>query len=271
MNRVWRWHFGAGLVRSVDNFGRLGETPSHPELLDWLATQFISDGWSLKKLHRRILLSQSWQMSGEWNEQAAQADPENRLLWRFDRRRLDAEGLRDSLLFVSGQLDETMGGTLLESAPFQNLSVSGAARKAELYQPPRRSVYLPVLRSALYDMFQAFDFPDPALLNGNRATTTVAAQALFMMNSPLVETAAEQMADRLLSVAASDHERLRDACRRIFGREAADAELSEWQAFLDRYQATPSLAEETIETRRRLAWQGLCRALFSSNEFIYVH
>ena len=112
VNRVWRWHFGQGLVRSVDNFGKLGELPSHPELLDWLATRFIADGWSLKSLHKRIMLSQAYQMSTAWNEQAARIDPENRLLWRMPRRRMEAEELRDSLLAVSGQLDATMGGTL---------------------------------------------------------------------------------------------------------------------------------------------------------------
>ncbi len=272
VNRVWRWHFGQGLVRSVVNFGKLGELPSHPELLDWLATRFVADGWSLKTLHKRILLSQVYQMSTAWNEQAARIDPENRLLWRWSRRRMEAEVLRDALLAVSGQLDTAMGGTLLVSTPFQNLSESGAARNPALYQSMRRSIYLPVLRSAVYDLFQAFDFPDPAVLNGDRATTTVAAQALFMMNGQLMNRAAERLAEILLSGADhGDRDRLERACRRIFGRPAAAEEFSEWESYLERYQSAAASTGERPERCRRLAWQGLCRAWLSSNEFVYVN
>ncbi len=272
VNRVWRWHFGQGLVSSVDNFGRLGQAPSHPELLDWLATRFVADGWSFKKLHQQILLSQTWQMSTAWNEQAAQVDPQNRLLWRMPRHRMEAEVLRDSLLFVSGQLDPTMGGTQLSTTPFQNLSIGGLARKPELYQSPRRSVYLPVLRGAVSEFFQAFDFPDPAILNGDRATTIVASQALFMMNSSLVRQSAERLADMLLcDTFSSDHERMRYACRRLFGRPAEPEDLAAWEEFLSQYQSAPSLAGESPESRRRWGWLGLCRALLSSNEFIYVN
>ncbi len=271
VNRVWRWHFGKGLVRSVDNFGKLGELPSHPELLDWLANQFVSDGWLLKTLHKRMLMSRAYQMSTAWNERAAQIDPENRLLWRMPRRRMAAEELRDAILAVSGQLDTTMGGTLLASVPFQDLSVTGVGRDPRLYLSTRRSVYLPVLRSALYDVFQAFDFPDPAVLNGDRASTTVASQALFMMNSPIVGCTCESLADSLLNdPGLSDRDRLQRTCQRIFGRPARPEEVSEWESFLDRYQSAASLTGESPERRWRLAWQGLCRALLSSNEFVYV-
>jgi hypothetical protein len=272
VNRVWRWHFGQGLVRSVDNFGRLGELPSHPALLDWLAIRFVEDGWSLKTLHRRIMLSATYRMSTAWNGRASQVDPEDRLLWRMPRRRMDAEELRDSLLALSGQLDPTMGGSLLASTPFQDLSVTGVARDARLYESTRRSVYLPVLRSALYDVFQAFDFPDPAVPNGDRATTTVPSQALFMMNGKIVEHASERLAESLLNVGEIDDcERLDRACRLILGRPAAPAERSRWESFLSRYQAVRSLAGEPPERRRRRAWRGLCRALLSSNEFLYVN
>ena len=139
VNRVWRWHFGQGLVRSVNNFGRLGESPSHPELLDWLATRFIEDGWSLKTLHKHLLMSQLYQMSDAWDKKAARIDPENRLLWRMPRRRMEAEELRDAILAVSGDLDATMGGTLLETSPFQDLSVTGVAESGHLSDdPPER-------------------------------------------------------------------------------------------------------------------------------------
>ena len=217
-------------------------------------------------------MSQVYQMSTAWNEQAARIDPENRLLWRRSRRRMEAEVLRDSLLALSGQLDTTMGGTLLVATPFQNLSESGAARDPALYQSRRRSVYLPVLRSAVSDLFQAFDFPDPAVLNGDRATTTVASQALFMMNGPIMKRACECLAEILLSRRdRDDRGRLEGACRRIFGRPAAAEELSEWGSFLERYQAAAMSAGERPERCRRVAWQGMCRALLSSNEFVYVN
>ncbi len=271
VNRVWRWHFGQGLVRTVDNFGKLGEAPSHPELLDWLATRFVRDGWSLKTLHKRILTSQVYRMSSAWDERADRVDPEDRLLWRMPRRRMEAEELRDAILALSGELETTMGGTLLDTAAFQDLSVTGVSRKPGIYQSQRRSVYLPVLRSALYDVFQAFDFPDPAVLSGDRATTTVASQALFMMNGQIVARASERLAAMLLSDhELSDHQRLQAACRRILGRPAASDELLQWESFLIRYQSSASLVGEGPESRRRLAWQGLCRAMLSSNEFVYV-
>jgi hypothetical protein len=271
VNRVWRWHFGQGLVKSVDNFGKLGELPSHPELLDWLTTRFVADGWSLKALHRLVLLSNAYQMSTTWNERAMQVDPENRLLWRMPRRRMEAEVLRDSLLAASGLLDSSMGGQALVSTPFQNLTQTNVAGKQELYQSTRRSVYLPVLRSALYDLFQAFDFPDPAVPNGDRATRTVASQALFMMNDDLVRRVTEHLADRCLRDELPEHERLGRACLLIYGRPALNEEILDWRDFLKRYESAPSLANEPVERRRRLAWQGLCRAMLASNEFVYVN
>ncbi|MFI5459653.1 MAG: PSD1 and planctomycete cytochrome C domain-containing protein [Isosphaerales bacterium] len=272
VNRVWRWHFGQGLVRSVDNFGRLGQLPSHPELLDWLATRLVADGWSLKTLHKRILLSRVYKLSTTWNERASQLDPENRLLWHMPRRRMEVEELRDSLLAVSGQLDLTMGARSLGSEPFQNLSDGAASRQPALYQSVRRSVYLPVLRGALYDVFRTFDFPDPAVIDGDRATTTVAAQALFMMNSRLMGEASEHLARLLLfDSSLPGRDRLRLACRRVLGRSATADELAEWESFLERYQSAASLATESLAVRRRLAWQGLCRALLSSNEFVYIN
>ena len=271
-NRVWRWHFGEALVRSVDNFGKLGEPPSHPELLDWLATSLVADGWSLKRLHKRIMLSQVYQMSTAWNEQAARVDPENRLLWRMPRRRMEAEVLRDALLATSGQLDTSMGGTLIATTPFENLTATGTALKPQLYESSRRSVYLPVLRSAVYDFFQAYDFPDPAVPNGDRATTTVAGQALFMMNGQVVESVCDRLAELVLNDRSrTDQDRLQELCRRILGRSATAAERAEWAAFLDLYQAADSLAGEGRERRTHLAWKGLCRALFSSNEFVYIN
>ena len=269
VNRVWRGHFGQGLVRSIDNFGRLGERPDHPELLDWLAVQFVEEGWSIKTLHRRIMLSNVYQMSTEWDSRAARVDPENRWLWRMNRRRLDAEGLRDSLLFVGGVLDLTRGGRTLPLENFVNLSadpVAKAAREGALFESLRRSVYLPVFRSALYDVFQAFDFPDPATMNGDRATTTVPSQALFMLNSPLLTKAARGLGERLFAPGIdSDETRLDLAYTAALGRLPDTAEHADWETFL---RSTIGTNNDTGE--RRNAWESVCRVLLSSNEFIYV-
>ena len=131
-NRLWRWHFGRGLVSSVDNFGKLGRPPTHPELLDWLANRLVSEGWSLKRLHKEIVLSRTYQMSTRWDRHAAAVDPENSLLWRMPRRRLEAEELRDSILAAGGLLETRMRGTLLASSPFQDLSLGGLARRPSL-------------------------------------------------------------------------------------------------------------------------------------------
>ncbi len=271
VNRVWRWHFGRGLVASVDNFGRLGQLPTHPELLDWLANRLLEQGWSLKALHREIMLSRAYQMSSEWDQHAASADPENALWWRMPRRRMEAEELRDSILLAGGLLDTSMRGTLLQTSPFQDLSLGGFSRTPALYESTRRSIYLPVLRGALYEVYRTFDFPDPATSSGDRSVTTVAAQALFMMNGRIVERACASLAASLLDgTRVSDRERMAGACQRILGRPAAAEELELWAVFLDRYRRAAVSGGRTPAVSSRLAWQALCRALLSSNEFVYV-
>jgi mono/diheme cytochrome c family protein len=286
VNRVWRGHFGHGLVRSVDNFGRLGERPTHPELLDWLALRFIDDGWSLKALHRRLMLTATYQMSTTFDERAAAADPENRLHWRADRRRMEAEAVRDSILAVSGRLDPAMEGSLLASKNREYVAGTASVNTAN-YETSRRSIYLPVVRSALYEVFQAFDFADPSTQNGNRDTTTVAPQALFMMNSRLMLDESRALAQRLLDDAALDGAALDgaaldDAGRvatvylRCYARPPSAAEQARALAFVDRYRqaaAGEPLPEggtlEAGELNVR-AWQALCRVLLSANEFIYI-
>ncbi len=171
-NRIWKGHFGEGLVRSTDNFGLMGERPDNLALLDWLAAQFIESGWSIKKMHRMIMLSNAYQMDSTPNPRYAEVDPQNRLLWRMNRGRMEAEVIRDSLLAVSGRLDDRPGGKAMDHANFVNLN-GEKSRDPALYQSNRRSVYLPVIRSALFEVFEAFDFANPSTINGNRATTTV--------------------------------------------------------------------------------------------------
>ncbi len=270
VNRLWLWHFGAGLVRSPDNFGQLGERPTHPGLLDWLAVQFIESGWSIKQMHRLLMLSSTYQMSTTWNEQAALSDPDNLLWWRFNRRRLEAESIRDALLAASGKLDFSAGGSLLRTENRDYVTGTSSVNPV-LYQSQRRSIYLPIVRSTLYDMFQVFDFADPSVMHGQRQSTTVAPQALFMMNSQFVSEQAQALADRLLGLQdLEDRSRVAVAYERTIGRPPNEAEVSRDLQFIKRYQkATTSSEIGTAEARRR-AWQSLCRAIVATNEFIYM-
>jgi len=277
VNRLWRWHFGAGLVRSTDNFGNLGDRASHPELLDWLATRFVESGWSVKAMHRLIMLSSTYQMSTTYNAVAAEADPDNRLLWRMNRRRLEAEAVRDSLLFVGGDLDTSLGGTLLKNKPREYVT-STASVNATSYAVNRRSIYLPVVRSALYEAFQAFDFAEPTTLKGDRESTTIAAQALFMMNSDVMNEQSARLAARLIADQPENSAaRVQDLYRKALGRAPSTADNARALGFIDRYtadlQTTAGSAAQPPEVQSQhatLAWQALCRVLLSSNEFLYV-
>jgi hypothetical protein len=267
-NRIWAGHFGEGLVRSTDNFGRLGARPTHPELLDWLAHEFVKSRWSVKHMHRLIVTSAAYQSSYRDDVTAFQTDPENKLLWRFNRRRLDAEEVRDSMLATSGLLDRKIGGSLLT---VQNRAyvTSTANRNYDVYSEPRRSVYLPVIRSAGYDVLQTFDFPDPSVPNGSRATTTIPTQALMLLNSPLADRTSEAFAKSLLWIPVGDEARIREAYRRALGRKPSEKELNRVVDYL----AKSEQASDVIlppETRRFLAWRGFCRVLMASNEFAYV-
>jgi hypothetical protein len=268
VNRLWRHHFGMGLVRSPDNFGKLGDLPIHRELLDWLAVRFTEEGWSIKTMQRIIMLSSTYQMSCEPSEKAVLADPDNRLHWRMPHQRLEAEAIRDALLQTGGQLDPTMGGSLMVAANRAYVT-STANQNYERYDSNRRSVYLPVIRSALYDFFQAFDFPDPSTPNGDRATTTVAPQALFMLNSKLVEQQSRRLAEALIGQPGLDDAgRVTLAYRRAYGRGPTQAELARSLQFIHRLVGAAISEGGGPEESKLRAWQGLGRALFSASEFI---
>ncbi len=263
INRIWKGHFGEGLVRSIDNFGLLGARPDNPALLDWLAARFVESGWSIKAMHRLVMLSQAYQMNSEPNPRYAEVDPENRLLWRMNRRRMEAEVIRDSLLAVSGRLDNQAGGKAMTHANFVNLN-DGKSRDPALYDSNRRSVYLPVIRSALFDVFETFDFANPSTIKGRRATTTVAPQALFMMNSEHVEKAALAIAKR---IEATD-DSIAAAYRTVHLRSPSASEIGRSKEFLKHYEG--AMTEFDPIKRRTRALQALCRVLLSSNEFVYV-
>ena len=211
VNRVWLHHFGEGLVKTPDDFGTRSEPPSHPELLDYLAARFMAEGWSIKKLHRWIMLSSVYQQGSEDNPRFAQIDPENRWLWQMNRRRLEFEALRDTLLFIGGKLDLTMGG------PSVRLN-------AEPY-PRRRTVYGQVDRNNLPNMFSTFDFANPDLTTGKRDSTIVPQQALFMMNSPLaVEQARDLVRREDFKALIREEDRLRLLYQIIYQRDPTDTE-----------------------------------------------
>ena len=270
VNRLWRWHFGRGIVASTDNFGRLGGRPSNQPLLDWLAVYFVESGWSIKDLHRRIMLSNTYQMSTAHNAEAAKIDTENKLLWRMNRRRLEAEAVRDAVMAISGGLDDSMGGSILSFKDRQY--VDNTTKKGSIdYDRNLRAVYIPVVRSSLYDVLQAFDFADPSVLNGNRNATVVAPQALFMMNGSIVLEHTEKMAAALL-----DQDRLDDAARlesayeKIFARLPDRNEIDRALTFLHRIDTTLNEREPDPVRRRLRSWQTLCQALISSSEFLYL-
>ncbi|MFP6767053.1 MAG: DUF1553 domain-containing protein, partial [Planctomycetaceae bacterium] len=271
VNRLWRWHFGHGLVRSTDNFGSLGERPTHPGLLDWLASELIHRDWSLKDLHRLIVLSSTYGMSTRFNETAAALDPENRLQWRMDRRRLSAEEIRDAVLYVGGSLDRRMGGSLMTVKNRAYVTGTGHNMKPDVYRNNRRSVYQPVVRSAVFDVFQAFDFADPSLPNGNRVTTTVAPQALFLMNSSLVADQSAALAVRFIASDPDEAARLDTLYRHILGRRPTDVETGQASAFLSSYRRAAGDDDKNKDpgTFEQLAWQALCRVLLSATEFVY--
>jgi len=272
VNRMWRWHFGQGLVRTTDNFGQLGDRPSHPRLLDWAARQLIQHGWSLKAMHRQIMLSATYQMSSQvWNPRAEQMDPGNRLHWRMNMRRLEAEPLRDALLFVSGRLDRTMGGSLLQTenrdwvTRFESIDPNN-------YDIPRRSVYLPVVRNALHDVFQIFDYQNASLLSGDRPTTSVAPQALFMMNSQFALDCADCLAGELLArhPSVDDGARIQKLYFTVFGRPPSARELDQARLYIARLEEGLSVMGTDVGVRRQQAWQLLCQVMLASNQFVYV-
>jgi hypothetical protein len=254
VNRAWHWLFGAGLVRTTDNFGTTGESPSHPELLDYLAVEFMEGGWSIKDCVRGIVLSRSYRLSSHGGEQVLALDPENRLLARAHRRRLDAECLRDATLVASGRLRLEMGGKTIRPGTKDDYGY--------VDQDTRRSVYLPVLRNSLPEWFEAFDFANPSMVVGRRDVSTVAPQALFMLNHPAVHEEATWAARRLLHDVADEPQRLELAYRRTIGRPPRDSERRLCEQYLR------EASERGWEAQQ--AWTQLVHALFASLDFRYV-
>ena len=241
VNRVWLRHFGRGIVGTPSNFGQMGERPTHPELLDYLAARFVEEGWSIKAMHREIMLSATYALSGEFSAKNHEADPENRLLWRAHRRRLDAEALRDSMLFVSGNLDLTPGG--------EPASLDDPANR-------RRTVYGYVSRRRLDKTLGLFDFPNPNKTSPRRFGTNTPLQGLFFLNSEFVMRQAERLTDRLgRDPDSNEAAKIRQAYRLLYGRRPSKQEVRLGRRFLDG------------DVSR---WSHYAQVLMTSNEFMYV-
>jgi hypothetical protein len=266
-NRIWHWHFGRGLVDTPSNFGTSGSAPTNVALLDWLARRFIDSGWSVKTLHRDIVLSSTYRLSTDYNGANAAVDQGNLLHWRMNRRRLEIEPIRDALLQLAGALDLTMGGRVEEYNPRGYVFSEGNTfGRFDFYAAPRRSVYMPVVRNAIYDVFVGFDFGNASDSVGARPSTVVPSQALLMMNSEFVETQAGAFAQRLLAVPArSPRERVEAAFVEAYGRPATDLEVEDSLAFLSLMRSSAPSGEEDI-----YAWSRLCHVMLGASEFIYL-
>jgi hypothetical protein len=268
VNRIWLYHFGAGLVRTPNDFGARGQRPTHPELLDYLASRFIAGGFSIKAMHKQLMLSRAYQMQTADNAAAALKDPDNRWLWKFNRRRLDAEEIRDAMLAVSGTLDCTRGG----AHPFKpewEWRYTQHNPFVDDFESNRRSVYLLHQRIRLQPILSLFDGADPNAATGQRPVSTTAIQALFVMNDPFVHRQAERFAERLLSTSGTTDSRIEFAFQLVFGRSASPDELREGLQYLAEIEPKLGLAN-VVGDRNTAAWASYCRVLFSANEFIYL-
>ncbi len=251
VNRLWQHHFGEGIVRTPNNYGKLGRPPTHPELLDWLAIEFVQKGWSIKTLHREIMLSSTYQQSSVPDPATFKADPDDLLFGWVKRRRLEAESIRDSLLTHAGTLDDTLGGPAIRDANTR-----------------RRTLYLMTIRSLRSDYRTLFDAADASAIVDQRIDSTVAPQALFLLNNPFVLDRAEDIARRALAeTSVDDRGRIDWLYRRLYARPASDREITIGLQLLKESQAT---AQDGTSLSREAAWKAYCQVLVCANEFVYV-
>lgn len=293
VNRIWQRHFGRGLVTTSDNLGVRGEKPSHPELLDWLAEQFVNhDGWSLKAMHRRIVLTRTYRLSslpalhaasiGTPNAKNArsddatdprQIDSTNSYLWRFQRRRLEAEAIRDAMLSASGQLDRSQGGPHpLPAWHKKRYSLNGPFH--EEYETNKRSVYLLTQRLFDHSFLGLFDSPDTSQTTSQRTSADVAGQALFLMNSPFIRQQSDAFAERLLRERKTNRERIDFAFALAYGRPAEDEELLRLTEFIDQFSkrviSDTGNTEASNGDAERQTWTAVARTILTSNEFFFI-
>ena len=279
VNRVWQHHFGEGLVRTASDFGTRGEPPTHPELLEWLTGEFVRSGWSVKHLHRLIMRSATYQQASASDEKKSAADPEDRLLWRQRPVRLESESLRDSMLAVAGTLNPAVFGPSFkppiptEALQARNVKNPYPRDAKDTPETRRRSIYLFHKRVVQYPLMQAFDAPDAQQSCGRRMNTTVAPQALALLNDPFVRLRAEELARRLQASAGTEVDaQIRAAFLLCLSRAPASEELTDARAFISAQTAARSQRDATQPPAdaQRLALTDFCQSLFGLNEFIYI-
>ena len=262
VNRLWLGHFGEGIVRTPDNWGKMGERPTHPELLDWLASRFMESGWSVKKMQKLMLMSSAYQMSSNPSAEAMAVDTENKLLSHFNRRRLSVEEIRDAMLAIDGSIDYQMGGTLQSG-----FGTDGENSNGRLSMNPekvkRRMVYLPLRRSNLSSLLNLFDFGDAVTPMGKRVLTNVAPQALFAMNSGFVQERAGTLSKQLLAL-PDENARVAEAFRLILNRAPEGDEKDALLTYISKFR-------QKFSSRTGAdAWQSLAHILLASSEFFYL-
>ncbi len=264
-NRLWLYHFGKGIVPTPNDFGRQGQPPTHPELLDWLASRLVQANWSLKSMHRLIVTSRAYQSSSDDHSQALGIDPANRLYWRFDRRRLDAESIRDTLLSLSGLLDRSVGG----AHPFPPMHTWNFTQHnpfKAVYDTDRRSVYLMTQRIQRHPYLALFDGPDTNASTAKRDSSTTPLQALYFLNDPQTHRAANSFAQRLRQSATTDRQRIAHSFRLAFARNASEEEIQTALGYLNQVREKLRAVGEPEER----VWESYSRAIFLSNELIYL-
>jgi len=269
VNRIWQHHFGKGIAGTPSNFGRRGEGPTHPELLDYLAAVFVENGWSVKALHRMIVLSKTYQMASAFDGGNAALDGGNKWYWRFERRRLDAEAIRDSLLAVSGTLDQHRPGAQ-PFPPITQWSWTQHNPFKDVYPTNHRSVYLMTQRLQKHPYLALFDGPDTNMTAERRSSSTVPLQALFWMNSPMMRQISEAFARRLLTATPDQTGRIRLAFQLAYARPPGSEEVQRGSDYLQRYRAElqkTGLPPDQAETE---AWTSYARVLLGANEFVYI-
>lgn len=273
VNRIWQFHFGRGIVQTPNDFGARGQAPTHPELLDFLAYRFVESGWSVKAMHKLILLSQSWQLASSSDHAAmtknAQLDPNNDLFWKFNRYRLDAESIRDTLLFVGGDLDESPAGT----HPFPPQHTWGWTQHnpfVAAYETRRRSIYLMQQRLKKHPYLALFDGADPSSSTGVRLPSTTPLQALFVMNDPLAHAESAKLASRAIGSATDEPARIAVAYQISWNRPPTSDEQQECADFLKQYREQLADLKTPSDQAELKAWSALARVLMNSNEFVFV-
>ena len=264
-NRIWRHHFGEGIVRSPDDFGRMGQDPTHPELLDWLASELVDSGWSTKHLHRQLLESRAYQMSSVVSDESRERDPRNESMTRMPLRRLEAESLRDALLVISGRFDSAMGGPGVDPhlTEFMN-AIGRPGTSGPIDGAGRRSVYLKVRRNFLSPLLLAFDYPLPQTTIGRRNTSNVPAQALTMLNDPFILEECRQWAISLVKEEPDVDRRMARAYLDAFGRPVRPEEMDRVRQFLETEGLSPD------PERQVAVWTEVCHSLVNAKEFLFV-